>query len=303
MTFLHDRAIEAVEMAKVVYEICQQARDVDLADNLGVDFISQWVGYYNAPDEFMGQLFQFLNPEASPENLEFIQSIYNRENLEDFLKGCIINAYSNQDPDLLKSLKEELPDDFDDIEDDVPESLPENFFERCKTQPKLLFYFKVWFPCWIEYGEFLPAIMQRAVQGDHTALENLIRLDPCILSHPQIQIEYQKIRCKNPSQFDYLCKVQQGKGLKELTPTNIKYLFGAYIYRLFKKMDSQMQIFAKQSGLELPKMAISVEKILDLFNQHAKRTTGQLYDGDFESVTAFKAGVSRTQSFWDNLFQ
>ncbi len=293
-----NHTMEVIKMAGLVYEICQKARDVNLADKLDSDFMGQWVGFYDAPDIFMRHLFEFLSPDASPEDLNFIPIVFNPEQLEDCMKASLMGDHAIQTPEILEDLKNQLPVDDDD---EVPDVLPDHFFEKCKTEPKMLFYFKVWFPCWVEYCEFLPALMQKTVKGDSGALEKLIRLDPCILTHPQVNIEYHKIRLNNIPLFDRLCKAQQGKGLRELTPTNVKYLFGAYIYRLLQTMDNRLRLLSDTSGFRFSKLGMSAEEILDLFNQRAQKTQGLLHDPDFESISAFKAGLCRYQSLWDNL--
>jgi hypothetical protein len=287
-------------MAAMTYEICQKARSVNLADNLNHDFINQWVGFYDAPESFMQSLFEFLTPEVSPDELGFIPNLFNQDDLNEWLRTSMMGVLSDPKTDLLEEMKKPLSVY---NEEKVPDRLPDLFFDKCKTEPRILFYFKVWFPCWIEYCEFLPALMTKARNGETQALEQLIRLDPVILNHPKISLEYQKIRFNNPLVFNRLCKAQQGKGLKELTPTNVKYLFGAYIYRLLKTMDSRFQLVADQFGVCFPKMAMSAETIFALFNKQAKQKQGSLYDPDFESISAFKAGISRHQSYWDNSFQ
>lgn len=290
--------MEVIEMVDIVYEICQKAREVDLTDKLDGDFMGQWVGFYDAPDIFMQQLFEFFSPETLPEELDFIPKVFDPEQLTDYIKTLLMNPCTSQPADLLGDLKDQLPVPDDD---EIPNLLPDHFFEKCKTEPKVLFYFKVWLPCWIEYCEFLPALMKKVVKGDSGALEKLIRLDPCILTHPQVSIEYHKIRLNNISLFDRLYKAQQGKGLKELTPTNVKYLFGAYVYRLLKTMDNRLRLLTDTYGFRFSKLGMSAEEILALFNQRANKKHGECYDPDFESVQAFKAGLSRYQSFWDNL--
>jgi hypothetical protein len=235
-TFFYDRAMEAVEAANITYDTCQKARAVDLTDNLDRNFINQWVSFYDAPDTFMRNIFEFLAPEMAPDTLDMVTKVYEREKLAECTQPVMMDKLEGPKTGILEDLKEVL---FDEAEEALPDTLPDHFFDKCKKEPKMLFYFKVWFPCWIEYCEFLPSLMRKAVSGNSSALEKLIRLDPCILNHPQINIEYQRVRFKNLSLFRHLCEAQRGKGLKELSPTNIKYLFGAYIYRLHKTADRQ----------------------------------------------------------------
>jgi hypothetical protein len=135
-TFFYDRAMEAVEAANITYDTCQKARAVDLTDNLDRNFINQWVSFYDAPDTFMRNIFEFLAPEMAPDTLDMVTKVYEREKLAECTQPVMMDKLEGPKTGILEDLKEVL---FDEAEEALPDTLPDHFFDKCKKEPKMLF--------------------------------------------------------------------------------------------------------------------------------------------------------------------
>lgn len=71
-----------------------------------------------------------------------------------------------------------------DAEPDGPED--EGLFNELMTSAAGQFFFRVWWPCWILYGEYPPKLLRAARLGDLASLDRLLRLDKYVLHDPGV---------------------------------------------------------------------------------------------------------------------
>lgn len=191
-SFLENFSKDIIDLSSIIYEICEKSRKVNFTEKLTASFIDDWVSFYDTPDIFMSNIYEFLNPETSQEDLAFIPKIYNPESFQNYLQENLTG--------LLLSHENEL-------EDIVRKEIPEE-----STEGRVV------------------------------------------------------------------------------------------IYRLYNDTNKKFRILQNQFGILLPELGITAEEILALYNEHTKKTIGTEVDLDIESISAFKAGITRYKKFWDNSF-
>jgi len=55
---------------------------------------------------------------------------------------------------------------------------------RQLSSQEIVFYFRVWFPCWLEYGVSATHLLRDARHGDMQAIDHIFRLDEVTLQDP-----------------------------------------------------------------------------------------------------------------------
>lgn len=96
--------------------------------------------------------------------------------------------------------------------------------------PAVQFFFLVWLPCWLEYGESARQLLERAERGDIPALERLLRLDKRVLFFPGIrQLRDESIRNRNEGTFALIADAFVGAPKPQLKRDRLKIALSTFV--------------------------------------------------------------------------
>jgi len=150
--------------------------------------------------------------------------------------------------------------------------------------PAIVFYIRVWIPCFLLYGEYPPYLLRKARSGDEDALDKLLRLDKSVLDDPKIMdIFHRQAVAKATGTMTLMTKAIQSTPKAKIEIQRIKYLLAGFL--------SMLSIVLHQ---KLP-----AAEIHRLFDAVARDTTGELVDPDLiVSPETFEKAVQRARTFW-----
>jgi hypothetical protein len=306
-------ALDIVSGVDDVFAACQIAEKVDLRERLqDKAFLKNWQTMYINCAAFLGEAGKVIFEGMNDADVQLLNSITNTsefthtlitewksetENMSDKEIIDSLNECSIELEVLLKNYLKELKKNTE-----LNFQL-ESFSEKIIKHDTLLFYYKVWLPCWIEYQQYLPDLMAKAFQGHFESIEKLLLLDQLILEHDAIRYQWQKIVYENSILADNLHKASKDSPLQNVTMTNLKYLFGALIYQVFNRTHEAIWRVNKQFNLPQVKCKISAENIYELFTAYSQDVLGLAADPDLSSPGTFRTGISRHKNYWDGLFK
>lgn len=92
---------------------------------------------------------------------------------------------------VLPSLAPLVFDDNAEVEHDLVALVREGY-----DQPEMLFFFKVWGPCWLLYGTSPTNLFRQARLGKVSAFEKLLRLDNSVLFDPKLSELFHNLKAK-----------------------------------------------------------------------------------------------------------
>jgi hypothetical protein len=155
------------------------------------------------------------------------------------------------------------------------------------------FYFLVHAPCQLLYKTTPSKLYEKALGGDISAIEKLIRLDPLTIHDPAIGYQIQSVRLHGKSN-DYeqiISAISKTPGIKyrdmKDERKSIKSEYGALIY-----------LIAKNS-----KDPLKVPQIRDLFDKFAQDFEGSRQDNDVTSPEGFDKTIKTKAAEWQDLLQ
>jgi hypothetical protein len=110
-----------------------------------------------------------------------------------------------------------------DIEGKIDEDLKQRLGEALK-KPEMLFFLKVWAPCFIQYGELPGRLLKRARRGDIDAIEKILRVDPSVIGDPKICEHFYRSSWKRSKvDFNTVAKALQRGPKGKVTRRKTKY--------------------------------------------------------------------------------
>jgi len=130
-------------------------------------------------------------------------------------------------------------------------------------EPATLFFFRVYLPCWILYGEEPDILYRRAGQGDIKSLCNLLRLDKAIVNNQKIADIIHKASMDIES--DEFRKIGNAfKGTKNITSKKkLKARIAALIASVFSKAGFQLNAPEIQALFDSVYKSINEDAIID----------------------------------------
>jgi len=175
----------------------------------------------------------------------------------------------------------------DSIKSDIAGEYDKELSEKIKNtikEPEMIFYLRVWVPCWMLYGELPPTLLRSARLGNIEALEKLIRLDNSVIHEPKIaEILHQASAKKNKSTYNLLVKAQLKGPKTKITLQKIKMNFAGFI-------SAASSAFGHR---------LSEPEIRSLFDAVACDTGKGDIDTDIpDSPEAFAKAIQRERQFW-----
>jgi len=181
-------------------------------------------------------------------------------------------------------------------------------FRAMVKVPEVLFFFRVWLPCLLEYGKTAEELFASAQAGKMDAIEKLLRLDKKILEEPKIREHYYKAReQKNEARFRRFEKALAGGVTTPLNMVHIKIILGALIHKWCSQMDERYRkieafVRKKQPGFRLVKARLTAPQVRGLFDAVAKDFKGLERDENLEAAPHGNyLSLTRNWKVWPNL--
>lgn len=171
-----------------------------------------------------------------------------------------------------------------DIKGEVDEELAKKFRTELVKEPEMLFFIRVWAPCWLLYGQLPPTLLRSARTGNIDSLEKLLRLDESTINDSKIaEIYHQAKSKKNKTVYDLMTKSLNKSPRAKITLQKIKINFAGMI--------STISIYLCQRLTE--------PEIRALFDAIAHDTGKGDIDTDLpDSPESFSKAIQRERNAW-----
>jgi len=189
----------------------------------------------------------------------------------------------------LEGFNELLANDIMNKDEDIKE-LSNDEKRRLKKshfRPALIFFVRVWVPCFLLYGEYPPYLLRNARHGDDAALEKLLRLDKMVIYDKKIMaIFHREAVAKNRGTMTLITKALQNTPKAKLDIQKLKYLFAGLL--------SLISIALGQR--------LTAAEIHRLFDAVAHDTSKESVDPDLiVSPETFEKAIQRARTFWQTI--
>ncbi len=160
-------------------------------------------------------------------------------------------------------------------------------FKKSRSRPEIIFFLRVWVPCFLIYGEYPPYLLRKARQGDDDALEKLLRLDKSLIYDHKIQaIFHLETVAKKRARMTLITKALQNTPKAKLDIQKVKYLFAGLLSLISLVLNQRLS-------------AIEIHR---LFDAVARDTTEESIDPDLiVSPETFEKAIQRARSFWQTI--
>jgi hypothetical protein len=150
--------------------------------------------------------------------------------------------------------------------------------------PEIIFYFRVWIPCFLLYGTYPPYLLRKARHGDDDAIEKLLRLDKAVIDDPKIkEIFHQSAVSKKRSKFDLMSKAIQKAPKVRIEIQTVKYTLAGLI-----------SVASIALGQRLT--AAEINRLFDAIARDSEK--GMIDDDLVVSPETFEKAIQRARPFW-----
>jgi hypothetical protein len=174
---------------------------------------------------------------------------------------------------------------------------------------EVLFFVKVVFPCWLEYGMPFLRLVRKARQGDLDALEKLLRLDEMALEDGRVRGHYyEAVGAGNTALAKRFHRALQGEPCRRFSKQKLKVSLAVLVYKAFREAYSKSHSVRegfKKAGIRFKEKPykITLTEVRHLFDAAAQDLRGELRDLDLpEDDHALRMAVKRESSFWQIRF-
>ena len=233
---------------------------------------SEIVDFY----EFLLECFnenKKMNPEEKRKILESLSTEELKENFTIIkesareLESWVIKLFRNDDDEALKGLNE-------------IKKRAEKFFQT----PEIIFYFRLWIPCFLIYGIYPPTLLRKARKGDEDAIEKLLRLDKLIIYDPKIKEIVQQTQNEDKRiKFDLMMKAIRKDPKIRAEIQSVKYALAGLI-----------SIVSIALGQKLD--AVEIHKVFDAIARDKDKEN--IVDDDIAVGDTFEKAIQRYRKFW-----
>ena len=178
--------------AERLYEILKDYNKFLLEHGIiNIPDINLWIGYYRNNKKIYEKCKELFIKSVINDNILINIVAVNQKELFSYSNmslGTILDDAKFFSPNDKKILLEKFGNlnltNFDGkIGNDLTLPMPK---DKILDIPEFVFYARVWFPCWIMYGEYPTFLFRRARQGNLDDLCRLLRLDKAITNDKRI---------------------------------------------------------------------------------------------------------------------
>jgi hypothetical protein len=272
-------ALMTTTFANEYYELSESVHEGKrLEGDIPIPSLETWFKLYRNPKRIWKGLFNAFGMHNSDTG----KSEIIRAEITRMISGNK-EKRSEESHVVIEELKEEAINDF------VSEIAEEDRKEFLKnlTKPEIIFFIRVFAPCFTLYKIYPLELLKKAISGDDKALEQIIRLDKSVIFEPKISKiihEAQVLRAKARMTMIKKAFINQPKAIKMET---IKFNLGGLI--------SFFSILLKQK--------IAAVDIRNLYDAIACDMGIDAVDTDFGYMTpeTFAKDIQDARKMWQNI--
>ena len=272
-------ALMTTAFANEYYELSESVHEGKrLEGDIPLPSIRTWLKLYRNPKRIWKGLFDAFGMHNSDTG----KSEIIRAEIIRMISGNK-EKRSEESNAVIEELKEAAINDFTS---EVKEEERKEFLKNL-TKPEMIFFIRVFAPCFTLYKTYPIELLKKAISGDDNALEQIIRLDKSVIFEPKISKiihEAQVLRAKARMTMIKKAFINQPKAIKMET---IKFHLGGLI--------SFFSILLKQK--------IAAVDIRNLYDAIANDMGIDAVDPDFEDMTpeTFAKDIQDARKMWQKI--
>ncbi len=176
---------------------------------------------------------------------------------------------------------------------------------RLLESREVLFFVRVIFPCWLEYGTPFLRLLRNARQGNLDALEKLLRLDKMAMEDGRVREHYfSAVESGNAARRKRLNLALDNGPCHRFSKQKIKVSLGALVLKLFQssyEYHKQIQELLRKGGIVLrgKPYRLKAPEVRKLFDAAAKDLKKEEVDSDLSGGPhTFYMALRRAGDFW-----
>lgn len=259
-------ALMIVDFAKEYYELSESVhKGKRLEGDIRLPSLKTWLKLYSNPKRIGKVLFNALginNNDTGKSNKEKTNEDSDAEN-ED-LKENAIDFFTSE----------------------IPEEYRKEFLKNL-TKPEIIFFLRVFAPCFSLYQAYPIELLRKAKCGDDKALEKLIRLDKSIIFDPKIsEIIHQSQALKEQARMSMI-KTAFSSQPKAMKMETIKCQLGGLVSFISESL----------------KQKLNPSDIKKLYDAIAQDLRVDMHDQDLHKMTVptFAKRINRNHLMWKSI--
>ena len=309
-------ALVVAGSAEECIELFETAREGGrIEENIKLPKLKKWLSMYNSPEKVRRGLFSSLKTVDKDVGgfIEFYESIMQGLKKAKKMKPEEIkrfwNEFEKENPggtqEVIKDFNVKIKADQEFVMDDVVGATSGKKKElnrdsrknkgSLKNKPEIIFFVRVFFPCFIRYGKYASDLLREAEHGGEDALEKLITLDRSVIFETKISEIIHQAGVDTKPEMSMIIKALRGlkkdsqkeekSGRRDLRKS-IKYSLGGLISLM--SMELRQKITAKE--------------IYNLFDCIALDKNGSI-DSDLINIypDSFGKEIQRYRVFWRHI--
>lgn len=247
--------------------VTEAIRGLDKESSDAVDFYEYVIRCFNESKKIDIEEKRKALESLSPEELEKTFAVA-KDSIRE-MEDWVIKLFRNDENETSNELTEKQV-----------KKRAEKFFQK----QEIIFFLRLWIPCFLIYGTYPVKLLSKARKGDEDAIEKLLRLDKMIIYDSKIkQIIWQTQNEDKRIKFDLMMKSIRREPKIKLEIQSVKYALAALI--------SIMSIALKQN--------LSAPEIEKLFNAIARdKNEENIIDEDIAEGETFEKAIQRYRKFW-----
>lgn len=273
-------ALVITSFAKEYYELSESVHEGKrLEGDIPIPSLETWFKLYRNPKRIWKGVFDAFG-------------VHNSETREgEIIKNEIVRMISGnkekrseESNSAIENIKEEAINNF---ASEVDEEVRKEFLKNL-TKPEIIFFLRVFAPCFTLYKIYPLELLKKAISGNDTALEKLIRLDKSAIFEPKIsKIIHEAQVLKAQARMSMIKTAFTSRPKAPIKMKAIKFHLGGLI--------SFFSILLKQK--------IAAVDIRNLYDAIACDMGIDECDPDFEDMTpeTFSKDIQDARKMWQNI--
>ena len=307
--------------AEACYEACRMARTNDTrGGKVKLPSLKKWRAMYEHPEEMLATVWEkFCDSGAATENdTEMVReaaelqafSELNKTAKSEFFKDLTWRKFHELCKEGLEAQERFYKGHLERLKAEIADKsevgVNSKTFLSC---PEVIFFLRVWFPCWIEYGKSLPDLLSEVrVGGRVEPVEKLLRLDKRVTEIANIREFWDRARQEGKAAtLERLSKAMNGEPLRRFSIQKVKVVLAALVYQIFRAFDKRVKLARRNAGISnwkflYPHFKLTTPEIRKLFDAAAKDFKHLERDTDLpRGSETFYMAVNRELPFWKEL--
>jgi hypothetical protein len=224
----------------------------------------------------MLECFSFAKEITSEEFKEIMEETPSEELQKEFIK------YRNKFDEIKNYLMNFFKDEYGEEQE-----LDEKEKKRIRAimlTPEMIYYLRVWIPCYLMYGKYPIHLLRKARQADNKALEDLLRLDKSVIGDSRIkEILHQAAVAQQRGTMDIISKAISKTPKVTIKARKVKHILAGLLSLISIALGQKLKI----------------AEIVGLYDAAARDMGKGNGDPDFiDKPWTIEKAIERGRSFW-----